>query len=231
MTNKLSLFALGMLTAASLFGQTSDKPVVLGLKVGVPVTDMFTSSNTGTLSILPGQTLQNSLAGSNYSASVPRYTFGASAEFHMPRHLRFEIDALYKRGSFSSSTPSGTGFVYRPTTFNWWEFPGLFKYNVSLGHFRPFIDFGATLRHISTITQTVYAPGNFQGIIGNNASELHNRNSFGGVAGFGITFKKGVFELTPEARYTRWANQAFVSGNGGLRTNLDQGDILLGISF
>jgi hypothetical protein len=60
---------------------------------------------------------------------------------------------------------------------------------------------------------------------------LHNRNTFGGVAGFGLTFKRGPFELTPEARYTRWANQSFVGSLGSLRTNLDQGDVLLGISF
>ncbi|MBV9223254.1 MAG: hypothetical protein JOY85_04455 [Acidobacteriaceae bacterium] len=45
-----------------------------------------------------------------------------------------------------------------------------------------------------------------------------------------MTFKRGPFELTPEVRYTRWANQAFANPNG-LRTNLDQGDFLLGISF
>jgi hypothetical protein len=149
----------------------------------------------------------------------------------MPRHLRFEVDALYKRGGFNSAVPFSGGTAYRPTSLNWWEFPGLFKYNITIGHLRPFIDFGATLRHISTITQTAYLPGSFQGVITDNSDALHNRNSFGGVAGFGITFKKGPFELTPEARYTRWANQAFASNNGGLRTNLDQGDVLLGISF
>ena len=62
-----------------------------------------------------------------------------------------------------------------------------------------------------------------------SAAELKNRNSFGGVAGIGMTFKKGPFELTPEVRYTRWANKAF--SGAGLSYNLDQGDFLLGISF
>lgn len=217
-----------MISAGLALGQSSEHmPVTLGLKVGIPVTDMFSTSNTGGL----GTGSSTGLPGSNYSSHTPRYILGASAEFHMPFHLRFEVDGLYKRGGFNSVTPSGNGLAYTPTSLNWWEFPGLFKYNISLGHFRPFIDFGATLRHISTITQTAYVPGNFQGVISNNSSDIHNRNSFGGVAGFGITFKKGPFELTPEARYTRWANQAFASNNGGLRTNLDQGDILLGISF
>ncbi|MFL6446652.1 MAG: outer membrane beta-barrel protein [Bryobacteraceae bacterium] len=226
---KSYIVALGLLTAGFALGQNVEHmPVTLGLKAGIPVTDMFSSSNTGNL--FTGST-GPTLPGSNYSSHTPRYIMGVSAEFHMPLHLRFEVDALYKRGGFNSSVPFGTGTAYSPTSFNWWEFPGLFKYNISMGHFRPFIDFGATLRHISTITQTSYLPGNFQGVITNNSNSIHNRNSFGGVAGIGITFKKGPFELTPEARYTRWANQAFASNNGGLRTNLDQGDVLLGISF
>ena len=223
---KSYLVALGLMTAGVALGQTSEHlPFTLGLKAGIPVTDMFSTSNTGDL--FTG----SSGIPSNYSSHTPRYIMGASAEFHMPYHLRFEVDGLYKRGGFNSSVPFGTGLAYTPTSLNWWEFPGLFKYNITMGHLRPFIDFGASLRHISSITETTYLPGNFQGVITNNSRDIHNRNSFGGVAGFGITFKKGPFELTPEVRYTRWANQAFVSNNGGLRTNLDQGDVLLGIGF
>jgi opacity protein-like surface antigen len=229
MRNKKSyLVTLGLLTAGLALGQSSEHmPVTLGLKVGIPVTDMFSTSNTGGL----GSGSSTGIAGSNYSSHTPRYIFGASAEFHMPLHLRLEVDGLYKRGGYNNSIPLGTGTAYLPTSLNWWEVPAVFKYNITMGHFRPFVDFGASLRHISTITQTAFIPGNFQPVISNNSGDLHNRNSFGAVAGFGITFKKGPFELTPEARYTRWANQAFASNNGGLRTNLDQGDILLGISF
>jgi len=215
--------------AATLFGQNQDTghwPVTLGLKAGIPLTQMFntdSSSATG-----PTQTF--------YNSSVPRYEFGVSGEFRLPFHLRFEVDGLYKRGGFTSSTAqlispqtgllSGSG--YTRTSFNQWEIPGVFKYNISLGHYRPFIDFGASYRHISTISERNYI-GSAAPIYSDNSSALRNRNSFGGVAGFGITFKKGPFELTPEARYTRWANNAFSAD--GLRTNKDQGDVLLGISF
>jgi hypothetical protein len=225
MKNYLLVIATAMLSVGAVYGQDSEShmPVTLGLKVGIPVTDMFSAGNTTQFG--------NTIPGSGFSSAVPRYEFGVSGEFHLPKHLRFEVDGLYKRGGFSSALPwAGGGSAYRPTTFNSWEVPGLFKYNVTVGHFRPFIDFGASLRHISTITQTTYAAGLFNGMsITDNSIALHNRNSFGGVAGFGITFKKGPFELTPEARYTRWANEAFQTN--GLRTNLDQGDVLLGISF
>lgn len=227
MYKNLLVIATAILGAVSLYGQDSEShmPVTLGLKIGIPVTDMFSAGNTTQFGN------NQTVPGSAFSSAVPRYEFGVSAEFHLPKHLRFEIDGLVKRGGFDSALPyAGGGFAYRPTTFNWWEVPGLFKYNVAMGHFRPFIDFGASLRHISTIDQTTYAAGLFDGTsMTDNSIALHNRNSVGGVAGFGITFKKGPFELTPEARYTRWANEAFEVG--GLHTNLDQGDVLLGISF
>jgi hypothetical protein len=139
---------------------------------------------------------------------------------------------LYKRAGFNSALPRGSAgqLAYRPTSFNSWEIPGLFKYHFAAGHFRPFIDFGAALRHISTIGETTTAPGVLISPSSDNSIALHNRNSFGDVAGIGITFKKGPFELTPEARYTRWANSSFQYGTG-FRTNLDQGDVLLGITF
>jgi hypothetical protein len=220
---KLTLLGVIVLGAASLHAQES-KMVSLGFKIGVPVTDMFSAGNTTQFgSTIPG----------SYTSAVPRYEFGVSGEFHLPMHLRFEIDGLFKRGGFDSSLPFGStgGLAYRPTSFNNWEIPGLFKYNLTMGHLRPFVAFGASLRHISTITQTTYAPGFLIPQISDNAIELHNRNTFGGVAGFGFTFKRGPFELTPETRYTRWANQSFVGGLGSLRTNLDQGDVLLGINF
>jgi hypothetical protein len=223
---KKSLLAVTaiMLGAVSLYAQNSESmPVDLGFKVGVPITNMFSASNTSEF----GQTMP----GSAFSSAVPRYEFGVSGEFHLYKNLRFELDGIYKRGGFSSALPwARGGFAYRPTNFNCWEIPGLIKTNVTMGHVRPFVDFGAALRHISTIGQTTYAAGLLGGMaLTDNSIALHNRNSYGGVAGIGITFKKGPFKLSPEVRYTRWANEAFEYN--GLRTNLDQGDFLLGISW
>ncbi|MDQ2711819.1 MAG: hypothetical protein M3Y72_07825 [Acidobacteriota bacterium] len=204
MQRQLGLIGILVTCAASLGAQNQDEghwPVTLGLKAGIPVTDMFTSGNSG----FSGTNLITNTTsyGSAYSSSNPRYEFGASAEFHAPFHLRFEVDGLFKPGRFDSNIGSASGLTTSHTSFNQWEIPGVFKYNVSLGHFRPFLDFGASYRHISTIDQRTYlaavAPS-----FNDNAREIRNRNSFGGVAGFGITFKKGPFELTPEARYTRW---------------------------
>ena len=225
MKSTFCLAAIIALGAASLYAQDSEEhmPVNLGFKIGIPVTDMFSASNT---SAFGGQ---NQLSGSPFSSAVPRYEFGVSGEFRLPKHLRFEVDGLFKRGGFDSALPFAGATAYRPTTFNAWEIPGLFKYNFSLGHMRPFVDFGASLRHISTLNETDFLPGVGIAQLSDNSIALHNRNSFGGVAGFGVSFKKGPLTFTPEARYTRWANESFQYS--GFRTNLDQGDVLLGITF
>lgn len=218
------LIATATMGAAALYAQYAERmPVNLGFKVGVPITNMFSANNTTEF----GQTVP-----SPFSAAEPRYEFGVSGEFHVYKNLRFEVDGLIKRGNFDSALPwAGGGLAYRPTNFNWWEVPGLFKTNVNLGHVRPFVEFGASLRHISTIQEYTYASGLAGGFtIDNNSVAMHNRNSYGGVAGIGVTFQKGPLHLSPEVRYTRWANSAFESV-GGFKTNLDQGDFLLGITF
>ena len=235
MLRKVICAALFLLGATAVFAQDQDTghwPITLGFKGGIPVTQMF-SAGGPIQTITAGAGIQTfAPVTANpyqiYTSSVPRYEFGPSAEFRLPFHLRFEVDGLYKRGGFDSSfdTLSGTGSTR--TSFNQWEIPGLFKYNITLGHFRPFIDAGASYRHISTIDQGTFSPG-LQPNYTDNSYLLKNRNSFGGVAGFGITFKEGPFEITPEARYTRWANNAF--SGPGLVSNKNQGDVLIGISF
>ncbi len=171
---KLLVTGVIFMGAASLYAQDSEThmPVTLGFKVGIPVTEMFSAGNTSQFN--------GAIPNSPFSSAVPRYEFGVSSEFHLPRNLRFEIDGLFKRGGFNSSLPYGPAgdLAYRPTAFNQWEIPGLFKFNVSMGHFRPFIDAGASFRHISSIRQTTYAPGFLIPQIADNSIALHNRNSF-----------------------------------------------------
>lgn len=217
---KLSIITALLVGASSLFAQESQShmPVSLGFLAGVPVTDMFSAGNTS----LYGGNLQ--IANSPYDAAVPRYEFGVSGEIHLPMHLRLEVDGLYKRAGFSTSTFDTT------TSANVWEVPALIKKDISLGHhIHPFVEVGASLRHISTVKSDEFLPGDVVPTLFDNSDALHNRNSYGGVAGFGVTFKRGPVAISPEVRYTRWANESFTAP--GLRTNLDQGDVLIGFAF
>lgn len=227
MKTKLTILGLAFLGASCLFAQEPNSFMpTLGFKVGVPVTDMFSAGNTSEFN--------DGLPGSAYNVSVPRYKFGVSAEFHLPYHLRLEVDGLFQRAAFATqdslvSLGGGDATHYYSTKMNVFEVPAVLKYNIAMGHFRPFIDFGASLRHIAGIDNVSSYSDLPLFYYNNNTPELMNRNSFGGVAGIGMTFKKGPFELTPEVRYTRWSNESFSAA--GLRTNLDQGDVLLGIGF
>lgn len=219
------LYKLGLVV---LFGSVSlcaqdvqDFVPTFGVKIGVPVTNMFRASSD----VLSGGTQVG-----GYTTAVPSYEVGVSGEFHLPYHLRFEVDGLYKRAAFASDNVFGYGGpAYSNTSFNVFEVPALFKVNVTSSHFRPFADFGASLRHIATIRDQTFYDDFSEASFSKNASQLSNRNSYGGVAGFGFTIKLGKLEVSPEARYTRWANQSFDAM--GFHTNLNQGDVLLGIGF
>jgi opacity protein-like surface antigen len=218
----LSIVSIMALGAASL---RAEMPVSFGFKGGIPLTDWFNIDNSISNPTGPQYV---------YHSATRRYEFGPTAEFRV-YHFRIEVDALYKRlgYDFNAPDPQNPGsFIYNNVKANQWEFPAVIKYPFSLGRFRPYVEVGASLRHISTIRQTTSSAELYAPMITNNTAALHNRNSYGGVAGFGVTFKvREHLEISPEVRYTRWANQAFTSNPSLLRTNLDQGDFLVGVNF
>jgi hypothetical protein len=213
---RYALIYLFILGGSSLFAQDF-LPVQLGIKGGVPIW---------------GQLITTNNAAGGYNSAIRRWIVGPTAEFKLFGPFHLEVDALYRRVGFDFNGPDafGPGTQFRPTVGNWWEFPALLKTHFSSSHYRPFVDFGASLRHISSIRQTVYTANYFAPIISDNSSVLHNRNSPGAVAGAGLTYAVKKFRLTPEVRYTRWFNQAFAD-DARLRTNLNQIDFLLGVNF
>lgn len=195
----MKYLAILFLSSAALFAQDF-KHYSLGFKGGVPLNDQFEA---------------NSNAISQYGTANRRWLVGATGEFHFNQRFSVEVDGIYKRIGYDSSF-AGPFTLRQSTQANQWEIPVLFKYNFAVGHFKPFVDVGASLRHITSMKQTTYgSPGSIP-IITDSAAELLNRNSYGGVAGFGLNFHYGHVQISPEARYTRWANSAFASQNGPL---------------
>ena len=65
-----------------------------------------------------------------------------------------------------------------------------------------------------------------------SAVEFNKRNDIGFAAGFGVAFKAGPVRISPEFRYVRWGSENFRDPIGSLlRTNRNQGDFLLGLTF
>lgn len=190
-----------------------------GAKGGVSLTDAFSHVSLADQPVIP-----QSASGYNR-----RYVIGPTAEVHFPWHLSFEVDALYRRNGFEYTTyqyffypvgPSYTAEVnyFSRATINDWQVPLLAKYELRGGMMRPFVDAGVVYRHVSGMTSQYLA--------------TDHASSVGGAVGAGLTFKVGPLRLSPEIRYTHWAERPFANGLGPIffSTN-NQADLLVGFTF
>ena len=191
--------------------------VSIGVKGGVPITDALNTARG---------------VSSAYFTNTKRYLIGPTVEFHLPARFSIEIDALYKRLGYQYEATGPT--VNASTVANSWEFPVLGKFEIFPGPVRPFIDAGASFRHLSGIKQIRQT---ISGVTLNeveiaNPAEFNKENDIGFVFGAGIAFKMGRVRISPEVRYTRWGGENFRDPiNSLLRTNRNQGDFMLGLTF
>ncbi len=191
--------------------------VSIGVKGGLPLTDAFSVGASPNI---------------RYEASTKRYTVGPTFELHLPFGLGVEVDALYKRLSFESSSDLING-LQRATTANAWEFPLLLKIRLAPGLARPYVSVGPTFRHLSSINQveSFFRAGRQERPETSRPAELSNRFSAGFTASGGLELHAPVLEISPEIRYTRWGWENFRSFGNVLRSNDDQIEFLLGITF
>ncbi len=202
-----------------LAGASFAQPVSIGVKAGVPLTDF--------VDVAKGD-------HSAYFTNTKRYTLGPTIEFHLPARISLEIDALYKRFGFDGQTVSPAGSILTGTSGNSWEFPALIKFEVVPGPVRPFVDAGASVRHITGIKQVrqVISAGTFSSVELNNPPEFNKATDIGFTFGAGIALKLGRVRISPELRYTRWGGENLRDPvNSLLHTHRNQGDVLIGFTF
>ena len=212
----LFLFLLG---AASAFSQ----PFSFGLKGGLPMDDFLSTAESGHF---------------NYSSNTNRYIIGPTAELRLPFGIGIEADILYRHFSYTSSGfVSGTSGVFQTTktTSNAWEFPLLLKYRLPLPLkiIHPYVDGGVAWDTLSGVTQAITKTVN--NVTSNSSTsnpvELGDSTTRGFVLGAGISVKALLIRISPEVRYTRWGAKHFFDPNGGLSSNQNQAEFLLGITF
>ncbi|HUI82534.1 MAG TPA: outer membrane beta-barrel protein [Bryobacteraceae bacterium] len=206
----LSLLLLGAMSVCA-------QPFSFGLKGGVPLTDFLDASGF-------------------YQTNTNRYIVGPTIELRLPFGLGVELDALYRHLNYSeSSSLLGLGSQQGTTTGSAWEFPLLAKYRFPSRIVRPYVDAGIawdTLTGLTqTITETLPPTGNTTTTTTSNPAELHKNTTEGFVIGAGIDVHLLVIHISPEIRYTRWGAQHFLSSNGGLSSNQNQAEFLVGITF
>ncbi len=181
-----------------------------GIKGGVPLTDFFTTAQNQSFSFNP---------------STSRYIIGPTAEIHFPFGIGFEVDALYRHMSYTGSgVLQGIAAASKVNSGDW-EFPLLVKYRFHAEVVRPFIDAGIAWDHLFGLTQSVAQS------ISNGTPTVVNKNSTAGfVMGAGVDLHFGV-HIMPEIRYTRWSSAQIVDPSSFLKSNQNQAEFLLGITF
>lgn len=142
------------------------------------------------------------------------YIIGPTVELRLPLNLSVEADALYRPLSLKTQTgTSSTSFTSSYSTrVSTWEFPILAKYRLPIPLAKPYIDAGPSFRHV--------------GQLGSRLS------STGFAVGGGVEFHLPLVRVSPELRYTRWADDSKpASGTFRPASNLNQAELLVGFSF
>ena len=210
-------FVILLVIVAPAVAQT----ISFGGKVGTPFTDplLLTSSSSSL---------------TNFTVDRQRYTVGPTFEFALPYRLSVEADALYKPLHYASN-PFGFNTFQATTSANSWEIPVLVKGRFWNGMTRPFGNAGMSFRHVggtTTLTNTLPPPpGALTLTFTQDPAELVHPWVTGYVAGGGVDFSYGVIHISPEVRYTRWRTLNFGSPNGGLNSNLNSVELLIGFTF
>jgi len=192
------VFALVLLAAEA----SSAEVVFFGMKTGIPVNNLLTST------------------APRFQVRTHRYTLGPTFELNRPHGLAFEVDLLYKRLAYSYS-PSDSSIIQTSAatvSATRWELPLLLKYKFARQHLHPYIGLGACLNRVVNIE-------------GMNVAELRHRHTRRVVIRGGLERLFGLLRLTPEVRFTRWVDRNFGVHDALLRSNLTQAEFLIGFTF
>jgi hypothetical protein len=212
----LSSLVLLSLGAVSVCAQ----PFSFGLRGGVPLTDFLdTASNPGLL----------------FQSNTNRYIVGPTVELRLPFGLGVEVDALYRHFDYSATGSLANQFVTSKTSSGDWEFPLLAKYRFPSKIVRPYVDAGIAWDTLMSLKQSIsttsFPSGATVTSTASNPAELNKNTTDGFVIGAGIDVHLLLIHISPEIRYTRWGAQHFLSSNGGLSSNQNQAELLVGITF
>lgn len=209
------------------------QPVSFGIKAGVPL-----SNQVNATSVIPGPG-----GFSNNTSMTSPYIVGPTVEVRLPLGLAIEVDALYRHlnytDSFLTCLLCNASEGMTKTTAGDWEFPLVLKYRFHTRKVRPYMDIGVVWETLTNLTQTGYTQSiPFFGVTPppmnaakSTPAELNNRTVAGFVTGAGVDVHVLFLHLSPEIRYTRWGAQQFVSPFGGLSSNQNQVEFLLGITY
>jgi len=190
-----------LLGAAAAIAQ----PVGFGVKVGVPLTDFFS-------------TVESKNFG--FNSNTKQYIAGAELEVRLPFGLGLEFDALYHPLAYSGAANGSTENV----TAHSFEFPRLVKYKIPSTVVRPFVDAGVAFSTLTGLKDTVTST---LGI----TPAATTKTPIGFVMGGGVDIHLLIVHIAPEIRYTHWGSAAFQDPLSLVQGSQNQAEVLLGVVF
>jgi opacity protein-like surface antigen len=209
---RLLLVFLGSLFTASL--AFPGELFSFGVKGGVPLNDAFNTATSGNL---------------QYLSNTKRFVVGPEFDINLPLGFAVEIDALYRRLDFASNQNLPVVFAHQATTSNAWDIPLILKWRFApMGPIRPYVGAGPTFRDLTNVHQVTTFFNGASSTSTSSPLELNDRFVTGFTAVGGIQLFKHV---SPEIRYTRWGWDSFRNPGTAFRSNTDQWDFMLGLTF
>jgi hypothetical protein len=119
-----------LLLLAAMAGPAGAQSLSVGVRGGVPLSDVFESA--------PGGLSSN---------SVPhRWTLGPTIEVRLPLNLAVTFDALYSKVEYEPADMNGR------ISAGQWDFPLMLRYRAGIGPVRPFVAGGGSFNKITDIT-------------------------------------------------------------------------------
>jgi hypothetical protein len=201
----MNKIALGLLLAASSYAAG---PIIIGVRGGVQLTDLIDAAGNGSV-----------------TTATKNYVVGPTLGLKLPVGFSVQADALYTRLRVTVNNTNNSGSI--AASANSWEFPVTLKYTAGEQPIAPFIDAGASVRHLSNLGQIGPYIANAV-----DRSVVRSDNTVGFVLGGGLRFKAGALDISPEIRYTRWGGENISQGfRNFLHSNKNEAQILLGLTF
>lgn len=194
-----------LLLGAAYAGSASAQTISAGVLGGAPFTDVVSSVNQNNLSFIP---------------TSSHFTVGPALQINLPLSLRFEVDALYRPYSFSTTGPALlAGTTNYSVSASQWEFPFLVAYRFKFPVLKPFVEAGVSFDHLANISTAAKT-------ITSGPGTLIRQSNAAVVLGGGVDVKVPFIRLSGELRYIHQGSADFQA-----LSNLNQAEVLVGIHF
>jgi hypothetical protein len=160
-------------------------------------------------------------------------------QLKLPLGFAVEVDALYNRFGYSSTTIDILGgHSIDRVRANSWQFPILLRHRLPLPLARPYVTAGYAAQYTATATHRVtgatadYYSGFFTPFSTSYTENYATNNGL--VAGGGLELGAGHWRVAPEVRYIRWKDPLFsYYGSRGYFVAVPQNEVqlLIGVTW